>query len=63
MELLSIVRHYDVHFRTQNQAELDWFKSQPSLEKATEYAALAVDSRGKRSSHQRRIRARGDSQG
>jgi len=56
MELPRIIRHYGIRHRQRKQAELDWFRSQPSLEAAVECAALAVDSRGKRFSHQRRIR-------
>ena len=38
------------------QAEIDWFAHQPSLDAAIEKAALAVNSRGKRYSHQRRLK-------
>src|SRR5262245_43934160 len=56
MELQSIVRHYGIHHRPRLQDQLDWFRGQPSLEAAVECAAWAVDRRGKRFKHQRRIR-------
>jgi hypothetical protein len=58
MNFSAIVRHYVQHFRARKADELDWFRNQPTLEEAIEKAALAVDQRGKRLSHQRRIKAR-----
>jgi hypothetical protein len=57
MNFSAIVRHYVMHHRKRKAGELDWFRNQPTLEAAVEKAALAVDERGKRLSHQRRIKA------
>src|SRR5262245_42956312 len=57
MNLSAIVRHYVIHYRKRKAGQLDWFRNQPTLEAAVEKAALAVDERGKRLSHQRRITA------
>ena len=56
MKLTSIVRKYDRNYRRHVQDELQRFESQPSLQRAIEYAALAINSRGKRYSHQRRLK-------
>ncbi len=53
--LSHVVSHYIRHHRTRARAELDWFRSQPTLEAAISEAALARDARGKRLSHQARI--------
>lgn len=53
--LEAIVRTYTRTIRPRAQGELDWFAHQPSLAQASETAALAVTSQGKRYSHQRRI--------
>lgn len=50
-----VLRAYDSKFRARAHRELGWFRSQPSLEKAVENAALARDDRGKRYRHQTRI--------
>jgi len=55
MALDAIVRTYIRQIRPRAQAEIDWFARQPSLHAAIETAALAVNSRGKRYSHQRRL--------
>jgi hypothetical protein len=55
-KLDAIVRAYIGRIRPRAQAELDWFAHQPSLDSAIEKAALAVNSRGKRYSHQRRLK-------
>ncbi|WGV25608.1 hypothetical protein [Halotia branconii] len=52
----SFVHIYIRKIRPEAQAELDWFRQQPTLASTIEYAALAVDSRGKRCSHQRRLK-------
>jgi hypothetical protein len=52
----AIVRIYIHKIRPRARAEIDWFAGQPSLEVAIEKAALAVNSRGKRYSHQRRLK-------
>lgn len=52
----AIVRTYIRKIRPRAQAEIDWFAGQPSLDVAIEKAALAVNSRGKRYSHQRRLK-------
>jgi hypothetical protein len=54
--LKAIVRAYIRRIRPRAQAELNWFAHQPSLDSAIEKAALAVNSRGKRYSHQRRLK-------
>lgn len=56
MKLETIVHTYIRKIRPRAQAEMDWFVRQPSLEAAIEKAALAVNSRGKRYSHQRRLK-------
>ncbi|MEW6241261.1 MAG: hypothetical protein AB1564_10685 [Chloroflexota bacterium] len=56
MNQKAIVRKYISSIRPLVQAELDWFKSQPSLSKAVKNAGLAINSEGKRYSHQRRIK-------
>jgi hypothetical protein len=53
--LNAITRTYIRKIRPRAQAEIDWFAHQPSLDAAIEKAALAVNSRGKRYSHQRRL--------
>jgi hypothetical protein len=55
MKLEAIVRAYSRKIRPKAQAEIDWFARQPSLDAAIEKAALALNSRGKRYSHQRRL--------
>ena len=55
MKLQAIVRTYTRQIRPRTQAEIDWFARQLSLDDAIEKAALAVNSRGKRYSHQRRL--------
>src|SRR5438309_11334432 len=56
MTLDTIVRTYIRLIRPRAQAELDWFAHQSSLDAAIRSAALAVNSRGKRYSHQRRLK-------
>lgn len=56
MELNAIVRTYISLIRPLAQTELDWFRHQPNLASAIEQAALAINSEGKRYSHQHRIR-------
>jgi hypothetical protein len=55
MKLKAIVRTYIRKIRPKAQTEIDWFAHQPSLDAAIEKAGLAVNSRGKRYSHQRRL--------
>lgn len=55
MPLDAIVRTYIRRIRPRAQTEIDWFVRQPSLRPAIRNAALAVNSRGKRYSHQRRL--------
>ena len=52
----AIVRTYIRRIGPRAQAELDWFIRQPTLRDAIKNAALARNSKGKRYSHQRRIR-------
>jgi hypothetical protein len=54
-KLEAIARTYIRKLRPRAQAEIDWFAHQPSLDAAIESAALAINSRGKRYSHQRRL--------
>ncbi len=56
MKLKAIVRTYIRRVRPRAEAELDWFRQQPSIGRAIEIAALAMNRRGKRYSHQRRLR-------
>jgi len=56
LTLKAIVRAYIRRVRPRAQAELDWFRQQPSFRRALETAALALSSRGKRYSHQRRLK-------
>src|SRR5258706_12143867 len=55
MNLEKIARLYAANIRSHADAELDWFRSQPNLETAVKVAAQAMNSRGKRYSHQYRI--------
>jgi len=56
MNLKAIVRTYVMQFRPNSQAELEWFKQKPTLVSAIQFATLAINSRGKRYSHQRRLK-------
>jgi hypothetical protein len=56
MNLETIVRFYIQRIRPRAQAELEWFIRQPTLHDTIRCAALAVNSYGKRYSHQRRIK-------
>jgi len=56
MSFSSMVRIYTEEIRPRAEGELDWFQSQPSLNAAIKYAGLAINSNGKRYSHQRRIK-------
>ncbi|RME00042.1 MAG: hypothetical protein D6814_04405 [Calditrichaeota bacterium] len=51
----TIVRTYIKKIRPQFQKELNWFRQQPTLSEAIRTAALAINSNGKRYSHQRRL--------
>ncbi len=55
MTLDAIARTYIRRIRPRAQTEIDWFIRRPSLRAAIRNAALAVNSRGKRYSHQRRL--------
>ena len=55
MELKHIVASYIRRFREAEQRELEWYRNQPSLTAAIETAGLAIDCRGKRQLHQRRL--------
>jgi hypothetical protein len=54
--LASIVRAYVGVIRPHARAELGWFARQATLEAAIRNAALALNSRGKRYSHQCRLK-------
>jgi len=56
MNLKAIVRTYIRQIRPRAEDELAWFRGQPSVRAAIERAALAVNSRGQRYSHQRRLK-------
>lgn len=56
MKLKAIVRIYIRRVRPRAEAEVDWFRQQPSIGRAIEIAALAVNRHGKRYSHQRRLK-------
>jgi len=51
----AIIRTYITTIRPRANEELDWFRQQPTLSEAIRLAALAVNSKGKRYSHQRRL--------
>jgi hypothetical protein len=51
----DIARTYISRIRPRANDELDWFRRQPALRAAIDKAGLAVNSRGKRYSHQRRL--------
>lgn len=51
----AIIRTYITHIRPRINKELDWFRQQPTLSEAIRLAALTVNSKGKRYSHQRRL--------
>jgi len=55
MNLSSIALAYIRDIRPQAQAELEWFRQQPTLESAIEHAALAINRKGKKYSHQWRL--------
>lgn len=55
MDLETISHVFITQFRSRSQAELRWFKNQPDIDSAIQKAALAINSSGKRYSHQRRL--------
>jgi len=54
--LRAIARAYTEQIRPLAEDELNWFRFQPDLGKTIKFAGLAINSKGKRYSHQRRIR-------
>lgn len=54
-EIEALVRQYKLHNLPDAQTERDFFKNMPSLAICIHHAALAIDHRGRRYSHQRRI--------
>ena len=52
----SIIRHYRIHHQPRAKEEVTWFSNQPTLQTAIKTAGMALDSREKRFSHQRRLR-------
>jgi len=56
MELEAIIRKYYLDYKPLAQAELSFYRQQKSLRDTIEKAALAIDSRGKRCSHQSRLK-------
>lgn len=57
MGLAGIIRHYLQHFQPLHDHELMWFRNQGSLEDVLRLAGQAQDDRGRRYSHQRRIKS------
>jgi hypothetical protein len=55
MNLQCIVRSYVRDCRPGAKDELNWFRGQRTLSSTIRFAALAIDSKGKRFSHQRRL--------
>lgn len=55
-EIRILIRSYIMKNRPRSRSELDWFRKQETLQEAIEKAAFAEDSRGKRLTHQRRIK-------
>ncbi len=51
----AIIRTYTTQIRPCANEELNWFRQQPTLSEALRLAALAINSKGKRYSHQRRL--------
>ncbi len=51
-----IIRHYQINHRPDLQRQIDWFRRQPSLEHAIKNACYALNEKGKRYSHQNRIK-------
>jgi hypothetical protein len=56
MKFDRIVRLYIRKIRPRAQAEIDWFANQRTLSDAVEKAGIAENSKGKRYSHQRRLK-------
>lgn len=56
MSLKQIIKKYIRKYQPRAEDELDWFRKQNNLKEAVKYAALAKDHRGKRYSHQRRLK-------
>jgi hypothetical protein len=56
--LRAIVRDYLVVYQPIHEQELTWFRNQSSFEGALRLASHAEDERGRRYSHQRRIKSR-----
>lgn len=54
-DLAALVRSYRTHNRPDSEKELSFFQEMPSIDLAVHYAALAIDERNKRYSHQCRI--------
>jgi len=56
MKIKSITRIYIQRIRPLAAEELNWFAQKPTLKSAVEFSALAINSKGKRYSHQRRLK-------
>jgi hypothetical protein len=54
--LERIVEHYQKWYRPKSEAELDCFRRQTTLASAVALASVAEDDRGRRFSHQRRLK-------
>jgi len=55
MSLRAIVKAYIKNNRPNTLEELNWYREQPDLRSAIEYAALAINRKGKRHHHQCRL--------
>ena len=56
MKIKSITRIYIQRIRPHAAEELNWFAQKPTLKSAVEFSTLAINSKGKRYSHQRRLK-------
>jgi hypothetical protein len=56
MELETNIRKYQLCYKPKAQTELNFYRRQNTLRDTIEVAALAIDSQGKRCSHQRRLK-------
>lgn len=55
MSIKAIKRRHVKKYLPQTVEELNWYREQSSLRSAVELAALAIDRKGKRHAHQRRL--------
>ena len=55
MKSEEIIRTYITYIRPRVNEELEWLRQQPTVSEAIRWAALAMNGKGKRCSHQRRL--------